>query len=274
MKKKQGDLSGFIKADPKAKAAKAQPEEEKEVVVPDLKSTPAGEFPLFDDFVDGLCTWKPHFEAVVKTKTFSGLYTFLKNEYKSKRIYPPVDLIFNAFRLTPVNKIKVVVVGQDPYHQPGQAMGLCFSVPRGVKIPSSLQNIYKSIANDPKISGFTKPTHGDLSKWATQGVFLLNTILTVEDSKADSHRKSGWDDFTDHVINVLNKECDGLVFLLWGLPAQKKAKNVNATKHHVLKTSHPSGLSYTKGFDKAFHFSQCNEILKKMGKTEINWNVD
>jgi uracil-DNA glycosylase len=249
-------------------------EEEKVYTPAPLKSTAAGEFPLFDDWSDGLCTWKPHFENVVKSKTFSGLYSFLKTEYKSKKIYPPVDLIFNAFRLTPINKIKVVVVGQDPYHQPGQAMGLCFSVPRGVKVPSSLQNIYKSIDTDPKIKGFKKPTHGDLTKWATQGVFLLNTILTVEDSKADSHRKSGWDEFTEHTINVLNKECDGLVFLLWGLPAQKKAKSVSATKHHVLKTSHPSGLSYSKGFNTSFHFSQTNELLKKMGKTEIDWNLD
>jgi len=279
MKKKQGDLSAFVKTDkPTAKAskiAKADQEDHEETkALEPVKPVAAGDFPPFDDWVDGLGSWKSHLKNAIQAKTFQNLYTYLKGEYKAKQIFPPAELIFNTFRLTPISKIKVVVVGQDPYHQPGQAMGLCFSVPKGIKTPSSLNNIYKSMTEDPKIKDFKKPNHGDLTKWATQGVFMLNTILTVEYDKADSHRKSGWDLFTDEVINVINKDCDKVIFLLWGLPAQKKGKGINASKHHILKTSHPSGLSYSKGFNTAFHFSQVNELLKKDGEKEIDWNLD
>jgi len=228
----------------------------------------------FDDFVGGLNSWKDHLKATCSEKYFKTLYEFLKKEYSSQKIYPPHNLIFNAFNVTPITKIRVVIIGQDPYHQPGQAMGLCFSVPKGIKTPPSLLNIYKSLESDPKIKNFKRPNHGDLTKWATQGVFLLNAVLTVQDSKPNSHKKEGWNQFTDAVIKCINKDCDKIVFLLWGADAQKKASGIDEKKHYVLKTSHPSGLSYTKGFDKAYHFSKCNDYLKQNGFTEIDWNLD
>eukprot|EP00331_Platyophrya_macrostoma_P003785 CAMPEP_0176408264 /NCGR_PEP_ID=MMETSP0127-20121128/1857_1 /TAXON_ID=938130 /ORGANISM="Platyophrya macrostoma, Strain WH" /LENGTH=269 /DNA_ID=CAMNT_0017787535 /DNA_START=34 /DNA_END=843 /DNA_ORIENTATION=+ len=233
-----------------------------------------GELPQLDDFLADLATWKSALEKTTKEKYFVQLYKFIKDEYSSKVVYPPPNLIFNAFKVTPLEKVKVVIIGQDPYHQPGQAMGLCFSVPKGIPTPSSLQNVYKSLCTDPKIKGFKKPSHGDLTKWAKQGVFLLNTILTVVYDTPDSHRKSGWDEFTDEVVNVINRERTGVIFLLWGKPAQKKGKSIDQKKHHVLETSHPSGLSFTKGFDKAYHFSKVNEILKGKGETEIDWSLD
>jgi len=248
-------------------------EEEKQTVITST-SRASDDFPPFDEFVEGLCSWKAPLKNAIQAKSFQNLYPFLKSEYKTKKIYPPHELVFNAFKMTPISKIKVVIVGQDPYHQPGQAMGMCFSLPQGIKIPSSLLNMYKSIESDPKIIGFKRPKHGDLTKWATQGVFMMNTILTVEDSKPESHRKSGWDTFTDEVISIINKDCDKVIFLLWGLPAQKKAKGISATKHHILKTSHPSGLSFNKGFSTAYHFSKVNELLRSMKQEEIDWNLE
>ena len=232
---------------PKKDKQEMEVEEEEKTITPSSITTSvslnSNDFSPLDDFVNGLGSWKDPLKNAIQAKSFQNLCNFLKTEYKTKKvihpfenqlmynqIYPPHELIFNAFKLTPINKVKVVVVGQDPYHQQGQAMGLSFSIPKGVKVPSSLLNIYKSIETDPKITNFKKPNHGDLTKWAQQGVFLLNTILTVEDSKPESHRKSGWDDFTDAVLNLINKECDNVVFMLWGLPAQKKAKIVNETK--------------------------------------------
>jgi len=228
--KGQKDLHSFFSITDKSgkKVSKKEDKAEEEKIDPNFKGV---DFPTFDDFVDGLESWKDALKPAWSQKYFKDMYEFLKEEYRTKKVYPPPELVFNAFKLTPINKIKVVIVGQDPYHQPGQAMGLCFSVPRGVKVPSSLQNIYKSISTDPKISGFKIPKHGDLTKWATQGVFMLNTILTVVDSSPDSHRKCGWDKFTDYVIEVINKQCDKVVFLLWGAPAQKKAASVNDQKY-------------------------------------------
>lgn len=163
------------------------------------------------------------------------------------QIYPKKENIFNAFKVTPINNIKVVIVGQDPYHQPNQAHGLCFSVLKPVPPPPSLKNIYKNLSSNKEIT-FKVPNHGDLTKWAQQGVFLLNASLTVEDSKPNSHSKCGWQKFTDHVISVINEQCSNVVFLLWGKPAQDKAKTVNPNKHCILKTSHPSPLSASQGF--------------------------
>lgn len=188
------------------------------------------------------------------------------------QIYPPKDMIFNAFKTTPLQNVKVVIVGQDPYHQPGQAHGLCFSVMKPVPPPPSLKNIYKNLESDKKLA-FKKPAHGDLTKWAEQGVFLLNTSLTVEDSKPNSHAECGWQKFTDEVIQVINKNCTGVVYLLWGKPAQTKAKSVNSSKNKILKTSHPSPLSASQGFLTSKHFSECNEYLESIGKTPINWNL-
>jgi len=163
------------------------------------------------------------------------------------QIYPKKENIFNAFKVTPINNIKVVIVGQDPYHQPNQAHGLCFSVLKPVPPPPSLKNIYKNLLANKEVS-FKAPSHGDLTKWAQQGVFLLNATLTVEDSQPNSHAKCGWQKFTDHVISVINEQCTNVVFLLWGKPAQEKAKSVNPSKHCILKTSHPSPLSASQGF--------------------------
>lgn len=233
-----------------------------------------GDMPQFDDFVNGLCSWQEALKKTTSQKYFSNLYSFLKKEYRTKVIFPPPQLIFNAFKQTPITNIKVVIIGQDPYHQPKQAMGLSFSVPPGVTVPSSLRNIYKSLLADQAIPEFnTIPKTGDLTCWAKQGVFLLNTILTVEYDKPLSHKKAGWETFTDEVVAVINKECENIVFLAWGVPAQQKVKYVNRTKHLVLETSHPSGYSYDKGFDKAFHFSKANEYLVKVGKTPIDWRV-
>jgi len=176
--------------------------------------------------------------------------------------------------LTQIECLKVVIIGQDPYPQPGYAMGLAFSVLKGIKIPSSLKNIFKNIKNDPKITNFKKPKHGDLTKWAKQGVLLLNTSLTVEDSKPDSHRKAGWDHFTDEVIVAINKNCEKIVFLLWGDQAQKKGRRVNESKHYVLKTSHPTEKAADKGFATTKFFSKVNDILKSNGKSEIDWSLD
>ncbi|EAS00699.3 uracil-DNA glycosylase superfamily protein (macronuclear) [Tetrahymena thermophila SB210] len=277
----QKNMTDYFKAKPEAKekpkkkVAKNEMEEEEEVKVDKVekKEKLAGEFPTFDEFQDDLCSWKDILGTYIKSQKFKSIYTFVKKEYADKTCYPPAHEIFNVFKQTPLNTLKVVIVGQDPYHQPGQAMGLCFSVKKGVKPPPSLVNIYKSLSNDPKIKGFKTPNHGDLTKWANQGVFLLNDIMTVEYDKPASHSKSGWADFTSEVIKIINKECKDIVFLLWGKPAQKKASIVDTKKHHVLATSHPSPLGYMKGFDKANCFSACNEILVKLGKEPIDWQV-
>jgi len=258
------------KSGKKVEAPKEKPVEERKID-PNYKGV---DLAPFEEFVDGLGSWKESLKPAWNDKSFQELYNFLKTEYKVRPIYPPPEQIFNAFKLTPINKVKVVILGQDPYHQPGQAMGMSFSVPYGKSIPSSLRNIYTSIATDPQIHNFVRPRHGNLTRWAQQGVFLLNTILTVEDSRPDSHRKSGWDKFTDYVINVINKECDGVVFMLWGSHAQKKAKGINESKHFVLKTSHPSGLSNDKGFSTDYHFSKCNNYFIKKGMEPIDWNLD
>jgi len=197
----------------------------------------------------------------------------LKEQYAKEHVFPPPNLVFNAFKLTPITKIRVVIIGQDPYHQPNQAMGLSFSVQKGIKVPPSLANMYKSMEADPALKGFKRPSHGDLTAWAEQGVFMLNAVLTVKYNTANSHKKSGWSNFTDAVIKVINKECDKIVFLLWGGDAHKKAEGIDEKKHYVLKTTHPSPFSYAGGFDKACHFSKCNEYLKKNGFAEIDWNL-
>jgi len=254
---------------PKGAAKGNQIEEEKGEVTTVITTV----LPALDDFVDGLGTWKDALKDSWSQKYFNTLYAFLKGAYSKEKVYPPPSLVFNAFKLTPINKIRVVIIGQDPYHQPGQAMGLSFSVPKGIKIPPSLLNIYKSLESDPNMKGFKRPNHGDLTKWAEQGVFMLNAVLTVQDSNPNSHKKEGWNTFTDAVVKAINKECNNVVFMLWGKDAEKKATGVDEKKHHVLRTSHPSGLSYTKGFDKAYHFSKCNDYLKKNGLKEIDWTL-
>lgn len=187
-------------------------------------------------------------------------------------VYPPESLVFNAFNVTPLNDIRVVILGQDPYHGEGQAHGLCFSVlPEVKKLPPSLKNMYKELATD--IEGFVIPEHGYLQTWAQQGVFLLNTVLTVEQGQAHSHKHLGWEQFTDNVIAHINANCDGVVFILWGAHAQKKGKSIDSTRHSILSGPHPSPLSAHRGFFGCKHFSKTNELLLKQGKKPINWQV-
>lgn len=188
-----------------------------------------------------------------------------------KTIYPPKEDVFTAFSTTALEDVRVVILGQDPYHGPNQAHGLCFSVLPGVKIPPSLKNIYKELASD--IEGFVIPNHGNLLSWAQQGVLLLNTVLTVEQGKAHSHAKWGWETFTDKVIDAVNKHREGVVFLLWGSHAQKKGGSINREKHCVLHAPHPSPLSAHRGFFGSRPFSQTNQFLAQVGKPPIQWQV-
>ncbi|WP_315313169.1 uracil-DNA glycosylase [Pantoea vagans] len=184
-------------------------------------------------------------------------------------VYPPQKDVFNAFRLTELGDVNVVILGQDPYHGPNQAHGLAFSVLPGVQVPPSLQNIYKELMQD--IPGFQKPDHGFLESWAKQGVMLLNTVLTVEAGKAHSHARFGWETFTDNVIAAINQHCEGVIFLLWGSHAQKKGSIIDRKRHHVLQAPHPSPLSAHRGFFSSKHFSTTNELLSAAGKKPVDW---
>jgi uracil-DNA glycosylase len=216
-------------------------------------------------------SWKELLADEFQQPYFSAIKSFLvKEKQAGKTIYPPGSLIFNAFNTTPVDKVKVVILGQDPYHGPRQAMGLSFSVPRDVRTPASLRNIYKELADN--IDGFQIPKHGDLTAWAEQGVFMLNAMLTVEHKKAGSHKKAGWQKFTDAVIKKLSDEREGIIFMLWGNFAKSKKVLIDTSKHHVLEAVHPSPLA-GNGFLGNKHFSTANEILSKQGKTPINWQV-
>ena len=201
---------------------------------------------------------------------FLKIKDFIDEEYKSKTIYPPYDEIFNAFKLTPLSNVKVVILGQDPYHEKGQAHGLAFSTPPGRPIPRSLKNIFKEINAE---YGYPIPKSGCLESWANQGVFLLNTVLTVEDGNANSHSKCGWQTFTDNVIKLLNCQSQPIVFLLWGKQAEKKKELINNPNHLVLITSHPSPFSARRGFLGSNHFIKANEFLSNNGLEEINWEI-
>jgi len=199
------------------------------------------------------------------------LRAFLQHEKQAgKQIYPPGPLIFNALNSTPLDKVRVVILGQDPYHNPGQAHGLCFSVLPGVDPPPSLLNIYKELQRD---TGFVPPRHGYLQSWAQQGVLLLNAVLTVERSKAASHQGKGWERFTDRVVSGLNESKEGLVFLLWGSYAQKKGQFISRQRHLVLESAHPSPLSAHRGFLGNGHFSKTNAWLQEQGKAPILWQL-
>jgi len=214
----------------------------------------------------------PSWHAVLATEFeqdyMSALRNFLKNEQRKHITYPPNDLIFNAFDLTPFQNVKVVILGQDPYHGVGQAHGLCFSVPDGVAFPPSLRNIFSEISND---LGIAVPQSGNLEHWAKQGVFLLNTTLTVRAHTPLSHQNQGWELFTDAVIQKLSNEREHLVFMLWGNHAQSKEKLIDTSRHLILKTVHPSPLSAHRGFFGSGHFSKCNAYLQGKGVTPINW---
>ena len=213
-------------------------------------------------------SWYNLLENEFEKKYFTKLRSFIKNEYSTKVIFPPPKLIFNAFNLTPANKVKVIIIGQDPYHGEGQAHGLSFSVPTGIKIPPSLMNIYKELNTDVNKS---IPTHGLLEDWASQGVLLLNSVLTVESGKANSHKNIGWEKFTESVISLISKKKESLVFLLWGNYAHKKEDFIESNNHLILKSVHPSPLSAYNGFFGSKHFSKANNFLKKNNIKEIVW---
>jgi len=216
-------------------------------------------------------TWLEHLQVEFEKPYMQTLKAFLASEKKQgKVIYPKVKLIFNALNLTPLNKVKVVVLGQDPYHGPGQAHGLCFSVLPGTPFPPSLKNIFKEIQSD---LGLSQPESGCLQSWAEQGILLLNATLTVQQASAGSHQGKGWEEFTDRVIEIVNEHCNDIVFLLWGSYAQKKGQFIDTDKHHVLKSPHPSPLSAHRGFLGNKHFSSTNKWLEQKGKTSINWST-
>ena len=219
-----------------------------------------------------MTTWQDALGPQKEAEYFTRLMARIQSEREAgKVIYPPRQDVFNALKFTPLESVKVVILGQDPYHGPDQAHGLCFSVLPGVKTPPSLVNIYKELAAD--IDGFVIPKHGTLTRWAEQGVLLLNTVLTVEQGKAHSHAKWGWETFTDAVIDAVNRHQQGVVFLLWGSHAQKKGMHIDTSKHHVLSAPHPSPLSAHRGFLGCKHFSQTNQLLSSQNKSPINWQV-
>ena len=214
--------------------------------------------------------WKAALADEFDKPYFKTLWEQVSEEYESKEIFPPVEDVFNAFNYTPLSKVKCVIIGQDPYHNVGQAHGLCFSVKPGIAIPPSLVNIYKELHDDV---GFEIPDNGYLEKWAKQGILMLNTVLTVRAHEANSHKGIGWEKFTDAVIKVLNEQDRPIVYLLWGAPAQKKAAKVDNPKHLLLKAPHPSPLSSYRGFFGCKHFSMTNEFLSKNEIEPIDWSL-
>jgi uracil-DNA glycosylase len=214
-------------------------------------------------------SWDKILEDNFNSKSYLSLREFLKEEYTKHTVYPDMFDIFNSLKLVPIDKIKVVILGQDPYHEPNEAMGLSFSVKNGVKIPPSLVNIYKEITAE---TGEVMPTHGDLTGWANQGVLLLNSLLTVRAHKAFSHKGKGWEEFTDGVIKKVNALTNGVVFMLWGSASRSKKVLIDTTKHLVLESVHPSPLSAYNGFFGCNHFIKANEYLISQGKTPIKWS--
>lgn len=216
-------------------------------------------------------SWKQRIGDYLDRPDMLALSALLRDEKAAgKVIYPPGPDIFNAFDHTPFDKVRVVILGQDPYHGPGQAHGLSFSVQPGVRVPPSLQNIFKEIEGS---LGIPRPAHGCLTSWADQGVLLLNAVLTVEAGQAGSHQKKGWEGFTDAAIDALNRERDGLVFMLWGSHAQKKGQLIDASRHLVLRSVHPSPLSAHRGFLGCGHFAEANAYLEAEGEAPIDWSL-
>lgn len=215
--------------------------------------------------------WLNALQGEFRKPYYRSLFQTVNEEYKSKMIFPPADDIFNAFHFTPLSQVKVVILGQDPYHNQGQAHGLCFSVKKGVEIPPSLVNIYKELHDD---LGCYIPNNGYLEKWARQGILLLNTVLTVRAHQANSHRNLGWEEFTDAAIRVLDEQDQPIVFILWGRPAQMKKKMLHNPNHCILEAPHPSPLSASRGFFGSRPFSQTNAFLESRGLTPIDWQIE
>lgn len=214
--------------------------------------------------------WAPLLEDEFEKPYYVRLREFLKHEYKTRTIYPSMYDIFNALHYTPFEKVKVVILGQDPYHGPNQAHGLSFSVQKGVKQPPSLVNIFNELKND---LGYEPPSHGNLVDWTKEGVLLLNTVLTVRAGVANSHRGHGWENFTDQIIKTLNEKEHPIVYMLWGAAAQSKQSLIDTSKHFIIKSPHPSPLSAYRGFFGSKPFSKTNEILRQNGLEEINWEI-
>lgn len=212
--------------------------------------------------------WKEVLNQEFEQPYFEQLTDFVRHEFRVRQIFPPAKEIFNAFDLCPFENVKVVIIGQDPYHGPGQAHGLCFSVRDGMQFPPSLKNIFKEIESD---LGHPVPKSGDLSRWAKQGVLLLNATLTVRSHQAGSHQGKGWERFTDAAIKAVSEQKENIVFLLWGAYAQRKGQVIDKSKHLVLESVHPSPLSASRGFFGNHHFSRANEYLKENGKTPVDW---
>ena len=215
--------------------------------------------------------WLGPLSEEFKKPYYRELYTKIKKEYEAHTVYPPTEDLFSAYAATPLSKVKVVIIGQDPYHEPGQAHGMCFSVKPGVQTPPSLENIYKELHDD---LGLYIPNNGYLEKWAKQGVLLLNTVLTVRAHAANSHKGLGWEQFTDATIKAVNELETPVVFLLWGSNARAKKALLNNPKHLVLEAPHPSPLSVYRGFYGCKHFSKCNEFLEKNGQSPIDWQIE
>jgi uracil-DNA glycosylase len=216
-------------------------------------------------------SWYEQLSEEFSKEYFIKLQEFIAEEKKSFTVYPTSSQIFSAFNFTTFNNVKVVILGQDPYHGPGQAHGLCFSVPQGVKAPPSLVNIYKELSSD---IGISIPKSGNLESWASQGVFLLNATLTVRANTAGSHQKKGWETFTDHVISTISKNRENVIFVLWGRYAHAKEALIDASKHYILKAAHPSPLSAYNGFLGCKHFSQINDYLESQGLGKIDWKIN
>ena len=216
-------------------------------------------------------SWQQFIQQQKQQDYFIELEAFVSAERAEKVIYPDESLVLSAFEHTPLEKVRVVLIGQDPYHGPNQAHGLCFSVQRGVKTPPSLVNMYKELQTD--IEGFKTPDHGNLQAWAEQGVLMLNTVLTVEQGKAHSHAKSGWETFTSNVLLHLNAQSQPIIFVLWGAHAKKKGKVITAKQHQIVSGPHPSPLSAYRGFFGCKHFSQINALIAQQGGQPIDWQV-
>ena len=214
-------------------------------------------------------TWETFFKEEEQKSYYKDLMKSIEKAYSTTTVFPPKDKIFNAFSLTPLSNLKVVILGQDPYHGFGQAQGLAFSTPLIIKNPPSMRNILKEIQSDLNTKSICED--GDLNPWAKDGVLLINAILTVEESKPKSHHKLGWEIFTDNLIKFISLNTDDIVFILWGSSAIKKEKIIDTSKHHILKGVHPSPLSAYRGFFGCKHFSKTNEILKRIGKDEVKW---
>ena len=216
-------------------------------------------------------SWRAELDSALRAESFRKLQAFLEEEYAAGPVFPPAEDLFSAFRLTPPDKVRVLILGQDPYHDDGQAHGLAFSVRPGVRFPPSLRNIFQELRDDLCIP---VPAHGSLESWAKQGVLLLNTVLTVRAHAPASHQKHGWEEFTDAVIRTIGSRETPVIFVLWGAPAQKKKRLIDTTRHLVLESAHPSPLSAYRGFFGSRPFSRINEELRKHGFAEIDWRTE